>query len=80
MLPLVATAQGWKPTRMGRARLLKRVFDIEPEQGPQCGGDLKIIAAIEGLAVMVAILTHLGLPARAPLRAPLRPLALFEAA
>ena len=52
MLPLVATAQGWKPTRMGRARLLKRVFDIEPEQGPQCGGDLKIIAAIEDLAAI----------------------------
>ena len=80
VLPLVATAQGWKPTRMGWVRLLKRVFDIDPEQAPQCGGDLKIIAAIEGLAVMVAILTHLGLPARAPLRAPLRPLALFEAA
>ena len=82
-MPLVATAQGWKPTRMGRARLLERVFDIDPEQGPQCGGDLKIIAAIEEPAVIVRILrilTHLGLPARAPPRSPARPLALFQAA
>ena len=33
----------------------------------QCGGTLKIIAAIEEPAVIVRILTHLGLPARAPL-------------
>jgi len=28
-----------------RPRLLKRVFDIDVEHCPQCGGDLKIIAA-----------------------------------
>ena len=54
------------PARMGRARLLKRVFDLDFEHYPQCGGDLKIIAAIEEPAVIVRILTHLGLPARAP--------------
>ena len=36
---------------MGWARLLKRVFDIDLEHCPQCGGDLKIIAAIEDPAV-----------------------------
>ena len=70
--------------RMGWARLLKRVFDIDLEHCPRCGGEFKIIAAIEEPAVIVRILTHLGLPARAPLRAPLRapawPLALFQAA
>ena len=35
--------------RMGWARLLKRVFDIDLEHCPQCGGDFKIIAAIESL-------------------------------
>ncbi len=68
------------PARMGWARRLKRVFDIDLEHCPQCGGDLKIIAAIEEPAVIVKILTHLGLPARAPPRAPARPLALFSAA
>jgi hypothetical protein len=32
---------------MGWARLLKRVFDIDIEHCPNCGGALKIIAAIE---------------------------------
>ena len=49
----------------GCARLLKRVFGIDLEHCPQCGGELKIIAAIEEPAVIVRILTHLGLPARA---------------
>ena len=31
---------------MSWARLLKRVFDIDIEYCPQCGGSLKIIAAI----------------------------------
>ena len=33
------------PARLGWARLLKRVFDIDVEHCPQCGGALKIIAA-----------------------------------
>ena len=68
------------PARMSWARLLKRVFDIDLEHCPQRGGDWKIIAAIEEPAVIVKILTHLGLPARAPPRSPARPLALFQAA
>ena len=68
------------PARMGWARLLKRVFDIDLEHCPQCGGEFKIIAAIEEPAVIVRILTHLGLPARAPPRSPARPLDLFQAA
>ena len=65
---------------MGWARLLKRVFDLDLEHCPQCGGNFKIIAAIEAPAVIVKIHTHLGLPARAPPRAPARRLDLFDAA
>ena len=68
------------PARLSWARLLKRVFDIDIERCPNCGGALKIIAAIEDPAVIAKILTHLGLPARAPPRSPARPLALFQAA
>ncbi len=68
------------PARMSWARLLRRVFDFDIEHCPNCGGALKIIAAIEDPAVIAKILTHLGLPARAPPRAPARPLALFQAA
>jgi len=39
-----ARAQGETP-RMSWARLLKRVFDIDIERCPNCGGGLKIIAA-----------------------------------
>ena len=62
--------------RMSWARLLKRVFDLDLEHCPQCGGEFRIIAAIEEPAVIVRILTHLGLPTRAPAWA----LALFPAA
>ncbi|MDP1786318.1 MAG: transposase [Nitrosomonas sp.] len=56
--------------RISWARLLKRVFDIDIEQCPHCGGALKIIAAILERAAITKILDHLGLPARAPPRAP----------
>ena len=56
------------PAHMSWARLLKRVFDIDIEHCPNSGGSLKIIAAIEHPSVIVKILSHLGLPARAPPR------------
>lgn len=58
------------PVRISWARLLKRVFNIDVEHCPHCGGTLKIIAAIEDPAVITKILSHLGLPTRAPPRAP----------
>jgi hypothetical protein len=70
-----AHAQG-APARISWARLLKRVFDIE--HCPNCGGALKIIAAIEDPPVIVKILSHLGLPTRAPPRAPARRVDLFQ--
>ena len=65
---------------MGWARLLKRVFDIDLEPCPRCGGALKIIAAIVEPPVIVRILAHLGLPTRAPPRSPARRVDLFQAA
>ena len=44
------------------------------------GGTMKIIAAIEDPAVIAKILAHLGLPTRAPPRAPARAFAFFETA
>ncbi len=66
--------------RMSCARLLKRVFDIDVEQCPHCGGNLKIIAPIEAPGVIAKILAHLGLPTRAPPRAPARSFDLFVTA
>jgi hypothetical protein len=56
---------------------------IDPEETVEryeCGGKLKIIAAIEEPALIVRILSHLGLPSRAPPRAPARRVGLFQAA
>ena len=58
--------------RISWARLLKRVFEIDLQHCPNCGGELQIIAAILESAVIERILTHLGLQARAPPRAAAR--------
>jgi len=46
------------PARLSWTRLLKRVFDIDIEKCSQCGGTLKIIAAIEDPTVIAKILTQ----------------------
>ena len=61
--------------RLGWAKLLKRDSWIGMEHCPNRGGELKIIAAILEQPVIEKILTHLGLQARAPPRAPARGLA-----
>jgi hypothetical protein len=55
------------------------VFDLDLEHCPNCGGGLKIIAAILEQPVVEKILMHLGLPARAPPRSPARGQALQAA-
>jgi hypothetical protein len=63
---------------MSWARLLKRVFDIDIDHCPNCGGSLKIMTGIEDSPVIVRILTQLGLPTRAPPRAPAQRVDLFQ--
>jgi hypothetical protein len=67
-----ATCAHHRPVRLSWAKLLKRVFEIDMAHCPNCGGELKIIAAIMEQPVIEKILTHLGLQARAPPRAPAR--------
>jgi len=64
----VETVQA-RPHRIGWARLLKRVFNIDMQPCPNCGaGELKIIAAILERPVIEKILTHLGLDPQPPPR------------
>ena len=65
---------------MSWARLLKRVFEIDLEDCPNCGGELKIIAAILEAPVIERIPNHRGLQARAPPRAPALGQTLLQAA
>ena len=67
------------PVRLSWAKLLKRVFDLDLEHCPNCGGELKIIAAILEQPVIEKILTHLGLQARVPPRSAARGQALQAA-
>jgi len=69
-----------RPIRLSWARLLKRVFELDLERCPNCGGELKIIAAILEAPVIEKILTHLGLQARAPPRAAAREQTMLHAA
>ncbi len=62
----------WRPRNGVRFKLLKRVFDLDLQHCPNCGGELRIIAAILEPSVIEKILTHLGLQAGAPPRAPAR--------
>jgi hypothetical protein len=76
--PAKKRTQG-QAAQMRWARLMKRVFDIDVEHCA-CGGQLNIVAAIEEPVVIVGILTHLGLVARAPPRAAVREFSLDYAA
>ncbi|MGH8650783.1 MAG: IS91 family transposase, partial [Gammaproteobacteria bacterium] len=59
--------------RISWARLLKRVFDIDIEHCPNCGGTLTIIAALlDPTAIAQILVCFLGLSARAPPRRPAR--------
>ena len=42
------------------ARLIQKVYDIDPLKCPQCGGKMRIIAFIEEEAVIKKILSHLN--------------------
>ena len=61
-----------RPMRLGWAKLLKRVFNLDLEHCPNCGGEVKVIAAILERRSIEKILSHLGLEARAPPRASAR--------
>ena len=59
-------------SRISWARLLKRVFGVDVESCHQCGGKMKIIAAIEDPPVIKKILEHIGLPSKPPMPWPAR--------
>jgi hypothetical protein len=49
------------------AKLLNRVFEIDLEPCPKCGGELKIIGATLEQSVVDKTVTQLGLQAQPPL-------------
>jgi hypothetical protein len=70
-IPVSATPAK-KTHRIGWAELLARVFAIDMKHCHNCGGDLKLIAAILEPSAIKKILGHLGLPDKPPDIAPAR--------
>ena len=62
------------PHRLSWCQLLARVFSIDVSQCPDCGGRMKIIAALTEPASIRSYLEGVGLPARPPPIAPARPI------
>jgi len=60
------TDDGAKQKRISWAKLLSRVFALDMGNCDHCGGEMRAISAVIKQEVVVKILTHLGLPARAP--------------
>lgn len=54
------------PRRVPWAELLQRVFDVDALRCPECGAQMRLLAAIEDAEVARKILECLGLPARGP--------------
>lgn len=61
-----------RTTRSSWARLIHRVFEVDPLTCPECGTQMRIVAAIVADAELVRILTHLDLPFELPKTAPSR--------
>ena len=72
--PLVGPDNPGRERRLAWSVLLKRTFGLEGLVCPRCAGPMRLVAAIEDPATIHRILTHLGLPTRAPPRgSPWRP-------
>jgi len=60
--------------RLDWAKLLKRAWAIDVLVCPRCAGPMRLLALIDDERIARKILTHLGLPSRAPPRGrPWRP-------
>lgn len=71
--PSTAPGSGRSLRRYAWADLLRRVFAVDVLECPDCGGRMRILAAIHPPDATRAILECLGLPSRAPPTAPTRP-------
>ena len=61
------------PRRLSWAELMRRVFVVDVLKCPNCGGRMRILAAIRDPTATRAILECLGLPSRPPPNPPIRP-------
>ena len=56
--PAVDDSPTERAQHRSRARLLKRVFEVDPRLCPQCNVEMKFVAVIQDFSVVDRILTH----------------------
>ena len=59
--PEVADAREARRVRSTWARLIHKVYEVDPLECPRCKGPMRVIALIEDMAVIRKILSHFGL-------------------
>jgi hypothetical protein len=70
--PLPEPSTAASPGARSWARLIARIYEVDPLRCRRCGGSMQLIGFITARAVIVRILDHLGEPSRAPRMAPIR--------
>jgi hypothetical protein len=58
---LVHTEQGRKKFRQNWARLIQKIYEVDPLICPKCNEEMRIIAFIEQPLIIKKILKHLGI-------------------
>jgi hypothetical protein len=58
---MLETDQSSKEYRKNWARLIQKIYEVDPLTCPKCQGTMRIISFIEDWEVIKANLTHLGL-------------------
>jgi hypothetical protein len=63
LIPCVLEPSGSsKEYRKNWARLIQKIYEVDPLTCPKCSGEMKVISIIEDEEVIKKILKHLGLP------------------
>jgi len=57
---LIHTEPGRKQFRQNWARLIQKIYEVDPLTCPKCNGEMRIIAFIEQPLIIKKILKHLG--------------------
>ncbi len=61
ILSVVANEKPSKEFRQNWARLIQKIYEVDPLICPKCHGQMRIISFIEELDIIEKILRHLGL-------------------
>lgn len=61
VIPQILESKGSKEFRRNWARLIQKIYEVDPLICPKCQGKMRVIAVIEDEDIIKTILSHLGL-------------------